>query len=133
MGRTNPAGGILVVRINPSTVLISLPAIFRGIRLNPLEPANVSYLLWILQGFLVVTAVLVISFGRLGDAVGRVRIYNPGFSLFTPRSLGLSLGYTPGRGAALPIILLRVPPGGGRPTILPNPPPLLTPPLPPPP
>jgi MFS family permease len=70
-------------------------------RLNPLEPANVSYLLWILQGFLVVTAVLVISFGRLGDAVGRVRIHNLGFDIFTACSIGLSLVYTHGRGAVL--------------------------------
>src|SRR5260370_25129162 len=114
MGRTNPAGGILVVRINPSTVLISLPAIFRGIRLNPLEPANVSYLLWILQGFLVVTAVLVISFGRLGDALGRVPIYNLGFALFTPCSIGPSLVFTPCPGAARPITFPRGLQGVGR-------------------
>jgi MFS family permease len=110
---TNTTVGILMVTINSSIVLISLPAIFRGIRLNPLEPANVSYLLWILQGFLVVTAVLVISFGRLGDAVGRVRIYNLGFAIFTVCSIGLSLVYTHGRGAALLIILLRVLQGVG--------------------
>ena len=65
--------------INASIVLISLPAIFRGIGLNPLAPGNVSYLLWMLMGYLVVTAVLVVFFGRLGDMFGRVRIYNLGF------------------------------------------------------
>ena len=110
---TNTTVGILMVTINSSIVLISLPAIFRGIRLDPLEPANVSYLLWILQGFLVVTAVLVISFGRLGDAFGRVRIYNLGFAIFTACSIGLSLVFTHGRGAALLIILLRVLQGVG--------------------
>ena len=62
-----------------SIVLISLPAIFRGIHLDPLTPGNVSYLLWTLMGFLVVTAVLVVTLGRLGDMYGRVRIYNLGF------------------------------------------------------
>ena len=68
--------------INSSIVLISLPAIFRGIGLDPLDPGNVSYLLWMLLGFLLVTAALVVTFGRLGDIYGRVRIYNLGFLVF---------------------------------------------------
>src|SRR5260370_21158350 len=92
---TNATLGVLVVTINSSIVIISLPAIFRGIRLNPLQPANVSYLLWILLGFLVVTSVLVVSFGRLGDSFGRVRLYNLGFAIFTACSIGLSLIFAP--------------------------------------
>ncbi len=92
---TNTTLGVLVVTINSSIVIISLPAIFRGIRLNPLQPANVSYLLWILLGFLVVTSVLVVSFGRLGDSFGRVRLYNLGFAIFTACSIGLSLIFAP--------------------------------------
>ena len=76
---SNTTLGMLLATINASIVLISLPAIFRGIGLNPLAPANVSYLLWMLMGYLVVTAVLVVFFGRLGDMYGRVRIYNLGF------------------------------------------------------
>src|SRR6266478_3626133 len=110
---TNTTLGVLMVTINSSIVLISLPAIFRGIRLNPLQPANVSYLLWILQGFLVVTAVLVVSFGRLGDTFGRVRIYNLGFAIFTACSVGLSLIFAHGTGAALLIIVLRIVQGVG--------------------
>ena len=75
---SNTTLGMLLASINASIVLISLPAIFRGIGLNPLAPSNVSYLLWMLMGYLVVTAVLVVFFGRLGDMFGRVRIYNLG-------------------------------------------------------
>ena len=110
---TNTTLGVLMVTINSSIVLISLPAIFRGIRLDPLQPANVSYLLWILQGFLVVTAVLVVSFGRLGDTFGRVRIYNLGFAIFTACSVGLSLIFAHGTSAAMAIIVLRIVQGVG--------------------
>jgi MFS family permease len=80
---SNTTLGILMATINGSIVLISLPAIFTGIKLNPLEPGNVSYLLWMLTGYILVTAVLVVSFGRLGDLYGRVKIYNLGFVVFT--------------------------------------------------
>ncbi len=109
----NTTLGVLVVTINSSIVIISLPAIFRGIRLDPLQPANVSYLLWILLGFLVVTSVLVVSFGRLGDSLGRVRLYNLGFAIFTVCSVGLSLVFAHGSAAALAIIVLRVVQGVG--------------------
>lgn len=87
---SNTTLGILLASINASIVLISLPAIFRGIGLNPLAPGNVSYLLWMLMGYLVVTAVLVVPFGRLGDMNGRVRIYNLGFVVFTVAAIALS-------------------------------------------
>src|SRR5947209_15987571 len=87
---SNTTLGTLLATINDSIVFISLPAIFRGIGLNPLAPANVSYLLWMLMGYLVVTAVLVVFFGRLGDMFGRVRIYNIGFAVFTVAAVALS-------------------------------------------
>lgn len=87
---SNTTLGTLLATINASIVLISLPAIFRGIGLNPLAPGNVSYLLWMLMGYLVVTAVLVVPFGRLGDMFGRVRIYNLGFVVFTVAAVALS-------------------------------------------
>ncbi|WP_454788249.1 MFS transporter [Mycolicibacterium lutetiense] len=87
---SNTTLGILLASVNASIVLISLPAIFRGIGLNPLAPGNVSYLLWMLMGYLVVTAVLVVPFGRLGDMYGRVRIYNLGFVVFTLAAIALS-------------------------------------------
>ena len=76
---SNTTLGVLMATVNASIVIISLPAIFDGIKLDPLAEGNVSYLLWTLMGFLVVTAVLVVSLGRLGDMYGRVRIYNAGF------------------------------------------------------
>lgn len=87
---SNTTLGMLLAMINASIVLISLPAIFRGIGLNPLAPANIGYLLWMLMGYLVVTAVLVVFVGRLGDMFGRVRIYNLGFAVFTVAAIALS-------------------------------------------
>ncbi len=87
---SNTTLGTLLATVNASIVLISLPAIFRGIGLNPLQPANVGYLLWMLMGYLVVTAVLVVPFGRLGDMYGRVRMYNIGFVVFTVAAVALS-------------------------------------------
>jgi MFS family permease len=87
---SNTTLGILLAAINSSIVLISMPAIFRGIGLNPLAPHNVSYLLWMIMGYLVVTAVLVVPFGRLGDMFGRVKIYNLGFVVFTLAAVALS-------------------------------------------
>ncbi|HET9874589.1 MAG TPA: MFS transporter, partial [Mycobacterium sp.] len=87
---SNTTLGVVLATVNGSIVLISLPAIFRGIGLNPLDPSNVSYLLWMLMGYLLVSAVLVVVFGRLCDMFGRVRIYNLGFVVFTIAAIALS-------------------------------------------
>ncbi len=110
---SNTTLGVLMASINGSIVVISLPAIFRGIGLDPLQPANIDYLLWMLMGYLVCTAVLVVTFGRLGDLFGRARMYNLGFAVFTIASVALAL--TPGRGvsAALYLIGMRVVQGVG--------------------
>src|SRR5262245_5821831 len=98
---SNTTLGMLLASINASIVLISLPAIFRGIGLDPLAPANVGYLLWMLRGYLVVTAVLVVFFGRLGDMFGRVRIYDWGFAVFRLAAVALSFdAFQLGGGAA---------------------------------
>jgi MFS family permease len=97
---SNTTLGMLMATINASIVIISLPAIFQGIHLDPLQAGNVSYLLWMLMGYMLVTAVLVVTFGRLGDMYGRVRIYNLGFVVFTVGSIALSLDpFTAGPGA----------------------------------
>ncbi|MBB5872654.1 MFS family permease [Allocatelliglobosispora scoriae] len=97
---SNTTLGMLLATINSSIVLISLPAIFNGVDLNPLLPGNVSYLLWMLMGYMLVTAVLVVTLGRLGDIYGRVKIYNLGFALFAVTSVILSLDpFTGGKGA----------------------------------
>jgi len=87
---SNTTLGMLAATINASIVLISLPAIFRGIGLKPLDPGNTNVLLWTIMGYMVVTSVLVVSFGRLGDMFGRARIYNLGFLIFTLASVLLS-------------------------------------------
>lgn len=110
---SNTTLGMLMATINASIVIISLPAIFKGIDLNPLEPGNVSYLLWMLMGYMVVTAVLVVTFGRLGDMYGRVRIYNLGFVVFTLGSIALSLVPFEGGPGALWLIGFRVVQGVG--------------------
>jgi MFS family permease len=105
---SNTTLGILMVTINQSILLISLPALFRGIKLNPLVPANTSYFLWVFLGFLLVTAVLVVSLGRVGDIYGRVKMYNLGFAVFTLFSILLSVTWLTGVGGALWIIIMRV-------------------------
>jgi MFS family permease len=105
---SNTTLGMLLATINSSIVLISLPAIFKGIHLNPLGAGNVSYLLWMLMGYMLVTAVLVVTLGRLGDMFGRVRIYNAGFAIFTVTSIILSLDPFDGGGGALWLIGWRV-------------------------
>ena len=105
--------GTLMVFINQSIVLISLPDIFRGIQLNPLTPGNTGYLLWMLMGFSVVLAVLVVTLGRVGDIFGRVKIFNLGFIVFTAFSLLLAVTWLTGTPAALWLIGMRVGQGVG--------------------
>lgn len=110
---SNTTLGVAMATINSSIVIISLPAIFRGINLKPLDAGNISYLLWTLMGYLVVSAVLVVAFGRLGDMFGRVKIYNLGFVIFTLASLALAVDPLQQGGGAMWIIVGRVIQGVG--------------------
>ena len=110
---SNTTLGIFMATVNSSIILISLPAIFRGIDINPLSPGNVGYLLWLLMGYMLVTAVLVISLGRLGDIKGRVRIYNLGFAVFSVASVVLALDPFRGGTGALWLVLWRLVQGVG--------------------
>jgi MFS family permease len=101
---SNTTLSMTMATIDASIVIISLPAIFRGIKLDPLDPHNVSYLLWMIIGYLLVTAVLVVTLGRLGDMFGRVRIYNLGFVVFTLASIALSFDPFIGGAGALWLI-----------------------------
>jgi MFS family permease len=105
---SNTTLATLIATIDLSVVLIALPDIFRGIHINPLAPGNTTYLLWLLMGFMVVTAVLVVTLGRLGDIFGRVRIYNLGFVIFTIFSIALSVTWMQGDAAAIWLIVMRV-------------------------
>ena len=88
---TNTTMGALLVTIDASIMIIAMPDIFRGIRLDPLVPGNNTYLLWMILGYLVTSSVLVVSVGRLGDLFGRVRMYNLGFVIYTVASLMLTI------------------------------------------
>jgi EmrB/QacA subfamily drug resistance transporter len=110
---SNTTLGMLIATINSSIVLIALPDIFKGIGIDPLQPGNTSYLLWMIMGFLVVTAVLVVSFGRLGDMYGRAKMYNLGFAIFTISSVMLAITWFDGGTAALWLIGWRIVQGVG--------------------
>jgi MFS family permease len=105
---SNTTLGVFMATLDASIVIIAMPAIFRGIGLDPLAPGNISYLLWLIMGYLLVTAVLVVALGRLGDIYGRVRIYNLGFGVFSAASLALSLDPLHGSGGALWLIGFRI-------------------------
>jgi MFS family permease len=117
---SNTTLGMLMATVNSSITLIALPDIFRGIGLNPLAPGNVSYLLWMLMGFLVVTAVLVVTFGRIGDMYGRVKMYVLGFAIFTAGSILLSVVWLHGGAGASYLIVMRVVQGLGAAMLMAN-------------
>jgi MFS family permease len=105
---SNTTLGMLMATINSSIMLIALPDIFRGIGINPLQSSNTTILLWMMMGFMVVTAVLVVSFGRLGDMFGRVRMFNMGFAIFAVFSILLSVTWLHGQAAGWYLIGMRV-------------------------
>src|ERR1700744_826953 len=110
---SNTTLGVLIATINASILLISLPAIFKGINIDPLQPSNTNYLLWLILGFLVVTAVLVVSLGRLGDIYRRARTFNLGFAVFTFFSIMLAVTWMKGSSGALWLIIMRALQGVG--------------------
>jgi MFS family permease len=105
---SNTTLGVLMATLNATSLIIALPVIFRGINLDPLAPGSFSYLLWILLGYLLMTAVLVVSLGRLGDMFGRVKMYNLGFLIFTLGALGAALTWSQGSAGALELIIFRM-------------------------
>jgi MFS family permease len=110
---SNTTLGVLLATIDGSIVLIAMPDIFRGVRLDPLQPGNSFYLLWMILGFLVVSSVLVVSLGRLGDLYGRVRMYNLGFVVYTLASLLLTIDWMHGKAGADWLIVFRIVQGIG--------------------
>ena len=105
---SNTTIGTLMATVNATSILIAMPVIFRGIDINPLDPANFSYLLWLLMGYMVVSAVLVVTAGRLGDMFGRTRVYNIGFAVFTLAAIGLSFVWSKGSAGAVELIVFRM-------------------------
>ncbi len=104
----NTTASTFMSTLDGSIVIIALPAIFRGIGLDPLAPGSIFYLLWMIMGYRLVQAVLVVSVGRLGDMYGRVKIYNAGFVVFTVASILLSFDPFRAGGGAMWLIGWRV-------------------------
>ena len=123
---SNTTLGMLAATVNASIVIIALPAIFRGIHLDPLQASNISYLLWMLMGYLVVSAVLVVTLGRLGDIYGRVRMYNAGFAVFGLGALALPFDPYTGPAGAIWLIGFRVIQATGGAMLMANSPAILT-------
>jgi len=117
---SNTTLAVLLATLDASITLIAMPAIFRGIHLDPLVPANSFYLLWMILGYLVVSSVLIVSLGRLGDIYGRVRIYNLGFVIYTLASLLLAVDWMTGRAGASYLIFFRIVQGIGGACLLAN-------------
>jgi MFS family permease len=117
---SNATLAVLFTTLDASITLIAMPDIFRGIRLDPLTPSNSFYLLWMILGYLVVTSVLVVSLGRLGDMYGRVRIYNLGFVIYTVASLLLTIDWMTGKAGATYLIVFRIMQGLGGACLLAN-------------
>src|SRR5579885_2451162 len=110
---SNTTLGALLATINSSILLISLPAIFTGVGINPLAPQETNYFLWLLLGYLVITATLLVTFGRISDIFGRVKLYNLGFAVFTVGSILLFVTPGSGNAAALQLIIYRLVQGVG--------------------
>jgi EmrB/QacA subfamily drug resistance transporter len=110
---SNTTLSMVLAFLNMSSVLLALPVIFRGIGINPLAPGSSAYLLWLLMGYMLVTAVLVVSFGRLGDMFGRTRMYSLGFVIFTVGSLLCAVTWSTGPAGAIELILFRMVQGVG--------------------
>jgi EmrB/QacA subfamily drug resistance transporter len=110
---SNTTLSMVLAFLNMSSVLLALPVIFRGIGINPLAPGSTAYLLWLLMGYMLVTAVLVVSFGRLGDMFGRTRMYSLGFVIFTVGSLLCAVTWSTGPAGAIELILFRMVQGVG--------------------
>src|SRR6476660_6599677 len=117
---SNTTLGVLLATLDASITLIAMPDIFRGIKLDPLVPSNSFYLLWMILGYLVVSSVLIVSLGRMGDMYGRVRIYNLGFVIYTVASLLLTIDWMTGRDGATYLIVFRIVQGLGGACLLAN-------------
>lgn len=110
---SNTSLGVFMAALNANIVMISLPAIFRGIQINPMAPGSTVYLLWLMMGYTVVTATLLVSFGRISDIFGRAKLYNLGFAIFTAASILLALTPDQGDAGAVELVVFRLIQGVG--------------------
>lgn len=116
----NTTLGTFMAVLDSTIMLIALPAVFRGIHIDPLQPGNSFYLLWMILSFMIVTSVLVVGLGRLGDIYGRVRMYNLGFAVYTFFSLMLTITWMSGKSAAIYLVVMRAFQGVGAALLIAN-------------
>jgi MFS family permease len=126
MALSNTTLAVLLATLDGSITIIAMPDIFRGIKLDPLAAGNSFYLLWMVLGYLIVSSVLIVSLGRLGDMFGRVRIYNIGFIIYTVASLILTIDWMTGSAGAIFLVVFRLVQGVGGAFLLANAAPILT-------
>ncbi len=106
---TNTMLGALMASINMNIVMVTLPTIFRGLNINPFSSGEFTYLLWILMGYSIVLASVLVSFGKISDIFGRVKMYTWGFIIFTIASILLSIvPSNSGNFGALLLIIFRM-------------------------
>ena len=74
---TNTTVGAFMAVLDANIVLIALPTISADLHASPFESV------WIIMGYILINASLLLTFGRLSDIFGRVRLYNLGFAVFT--------------------------------------------------
>jgi MFS family permease len=117
---SNTTLAVLLATLDGSITIIAMPDIFRGIHLNALQPGNSFYLLWMILGYLIMSSVLIVSLGRLGDMFGRVRLYNIGFVIYTAASLMLTIDWLTGQEGAMYLIVFRLVQGVGGAFLLAN-------------
>jgi EmrB/QacA subfamily drug resistance transporter len=110
---SNTSLGVFMATLNANIVMISLPAVFRGINIDPMAPGGTVYLLWLMMGYTVVTAILLVSFGRISDIFGRAKLYNLGFAIFTAASVLLAITPGTGNAGAIELIIFRLMQGIG--------------------
>lgn len=74
--------------LDTNIIIIALPTIVSDIHVSLLT------LVWIVLGYSLVTASILLNLGRLSDMFGRVKLYNIGFIIFTIGSALCSLSQT---------------------------------------
>jgi MFS family permease len=105
---SNTTLGGLLASIDGSILLIAMPVVFKGLGINPFSVANFPLLIWLLLGYGVVTATLLVTVGRLSDIFGRARMYNFGFAVFSTGSILLFVEPWSGTTGAWALVFFRL-------------------------
>ena len=77
--------GLFILMLDSTVVALALPTIERDLH------ASADNVQWVLNGYLLVLSVLVVTAGRLGDIAGRKRIFLIGMAVFAAGSVVAAL------------------------------------------